>query len=72
MKASNFIYANKLLYVLDLDSMQRHKMAVRFRNRFAKDLARFRKNWIGTRLEAPVEQLIEKMEALRSKQAKLR
>lgn len=72
MKASNFIYANKLLYVLDLDFMQRHKTALRFHNRFAKDLARFRKNWIGTRLEAPVEQLIEKMEASRGKRAKVR
>ena len=72
MKASNFIYTSKLLYVLDLDSMQRHKTALRFRNRFAKDLARFRKNCIGTGLEAPVEQLIEKMEASKGKQAKLR
>ena len=72
MKVSNFIYTSKLLYVLDLDSMQRHKTTLRFRNRFAKDLARFRKNWIGTGLEAPVEQLIEKMEASKGKQAKLR
>lgn len=72
MKASNFIYTNKLLYVLDLDSMQRHKMTLRFHNRFAKDLARFRKNWIGTRLEAPVDQLIEKIEASKGKQAELR
>ena len=72
MKATNFIYTSKLLYVLDLDSMQRHKTALRFRSRFAKDLARFRKNWIGTRLDAPVEQLIEKMEASRGKRAKVR
>ena len=72
MKATNFIYTSKLLYVLDLDSMRRHKMAVRFRNRFSKDLARFRKIWIGTRLAAPVEQLIEKMVASKGKQAKLR
>jgi len=72
MKATNFIYANKVLYVLDLDSMQRHKVEVRFHNRFAKDLARFRKNWIGTRFEAPVEQLIEKIWVSKGRQAKLR
>lgn len=64
MKATNFIYASKLLHVLDLDSMRRHKSENRFRAKFAKDLARFRKNWIGTKLEAPVDRLI-KMEALK-------
>lgn len=63
MKISNFIYENKLLYVLDLDSMGRFKSTHRFRARFAKDLARFRKNWIGTKLEASVDQLIKEVKS---------
>jgi len=46
MKATNFIYREGTLFVLDLDAMQRHKSKNRFAERFRKDLMRFRKNWI--------------------------
>lgn len=50
LKATNFIYSNEKLYVLDLDAMKRHKGEVSFKKSFGKDLERFTKNWAG-RLE---------------------
>ncbi len=57
-KATNFIYKNDRLYVLDLDAMQRYKSKRRFKAKFVKDLARFRKNWEGTKLEPLANQLV--------------
>jgi tRNA A-37 threonylcarbamoyl transferase component Bud32 len=45
LKATNFIYVNNKLYVLDLDAMKRHKDYVSFHKSFQKDLKRFVNNW---------------------------
>ena len=61
MKASNFIFSNERLYVLDLDAMQRHKTERSFRKKYAKDLARFSRNWKGSKLEKAVDRMIENL-----------
>ena len=53
MKATNFVYSGEQLYVLDLDSLQWHRNESAFLEKFGKDLRRFRKNWLGTKLEEP-------------------
>jgi tRNA A-37 threonylcarbamoyl transferase component Bud32 len=57
MKASNFIYSGGILYMLDLDAMQRHKSRQKFMVLFSRDMVRFRKNWIGSKLEPLVNRL---------------
>ena len=57
MKASNFIYSGDKLYMFDLDAMQRHKSRRKFMALFCKDIVRFRKNWIGSKLEPLVNRL---------------
>ncbi len=61
MKATNFIIKEKQLYVLDLDAMVRNKSARIFTEKFAKDLRRFQKNWLGTSLEPGAEQLLQEV-----------
>ena len=51
MKATNFVFANQTLYVLDLDAMRRHRSRPVFDNARAKDLSRFARNWVGGALE---------------------
>jgi tRNA A-37 threonylcarbamoyl transferase component Bud32 len=51
MKATNFIFSNRQLYILDLDSLKQHKSDGSFAEKFDKDLDRFRKNWLATNLE---------------------
>jgi len=72
MKLSNFIYESDLLHVLDLDSMERFTSARRFHTRFTKDLARFRKNWVGTKHEASVDQLIQAADSSQAEKPKVR
>ena len=55
LKATNFIYSNDKLYVLDLDAMTRHKGRASFHKSFRKDLDRFTTNWAG-RLEFESEE----------------
>ncbi|MEZ5490055.1 MAG: lipopolysaccharide kinase InaA family protein [Gammaproteobacteria bacterium] len=45
LKASNFIYANDELVLLDLDATTRHSLRLTFRRAFRKDLERFLKNF---------------------------
>jgi len=47
MKATNFISAEKGLYVLDLDSMAQMRNKTAFRIAYTKDLNRFARNWQG-------------------------
>jgi tRNA A-37 threonylcarbamoyl transferase component Bud32 len=51
MKATNFIFSDQKLYVLDLDAMRRHKSQSRFDTASARDLARFQQNWKGSEFE---------------------
>ncbi len=66
MKATNFIYSDSRLYVLDLDAMQRHNSHKRFSAKMEKDMARFKRNWEGTKLEPLVDQLIGELEAFQA------
>ena len=43
--------------MLDLDAMQRHKSRQKFMVLFSRDMVRFRKNWIGSKLEPLVNRL---------------
>ncbi len=45
LKASNFIFANDELVLLDLDATRRHATRLTFRRAFKKDLERFLKNF---------------------------
>jgi tRNA A-37 threonylcarbamoyl transferase component Bud32 len=51
MKATNFIFQEDKLYVLDLDAMQRHRFKWWSSKRSMSDIKRFEKNWIGSRYE---------------------
>ena len=44
-KATNFIFSNGKLFVIDLDAMREHRFRWRFRRAFRRDLKRFRQNW---------------------------
>ncbi len=57
MKASNFIYRNKQLYVLDLDAMRRRGNNSMFFRAHRKDRERLKKNWQGTWLEEAFQRL---------------
>lgn len=61
MKASNFIYHNDRLYVLDLDATQRHPTSARAEKSLQKDIDRFRRNWSGTELEQPVQAILDEL-----------
>ncbi|MBM88886.1 MAG: hypothetical protein CMQ41_10965 [Gammaproteobacteria bacterium] len=58
MKASNFVFHDDRLYVLDLDSMKRHKNRDKFTKAMKKDLDRFLRNWEGGCLESRFKQLV--------------
>ena len=51
MKATNFIFLNDRLYVLDLDSMRRHRFKWWSHRKSLQDMKRFEKNWRGSRYE---------------------
>jgi len=59
MKSTNFLFVEGQLVVLDLDSMRRNKSGEKFGKKFRKDLARFHKNWIGTKFEPSVVKMVE-------------
>ena len=44
-KATNFIFSNRNLFIIDLDAMREHRFRWRFRRAFRRDLKRFRQNW---------------------------
>ena len=47
MKASNFIISGKILFVIDLDTLQRHSSENAMNQAFAEDIERFMENWQG-------------------------
>ena len=51
MKATNFIFRNDRLYVLDLDGMRRHRFKWWSHRKSLQDMKRFEKNWTGSRYE---------------------
>ena len=51
MKATNFIFSDQGLYVLDLDAMRRHRSKSSFIDAANKDMSRFQRNWQGGKLE---------------------
>lgn len=61
MKASNFIFSNDRLYVLDLDAMKRHKNKNRFIKAMQRDLDRFMKNWKGSSLEGRFKEIVNQI-----------
>lgn len=58
MKATNFLFKDGKIFVLDLDAMIRNRSRKSFTEKFSKDLKRFRKNWVGTSMEPEVESLL--------------
>jgi len=58
MKATNFLIKHNKIYVLDLDVMTRSGSREKFKEKFSKDLKRFRKNWVGTSMAPHVETLL--------------
>ncbi|MFT6092613.1 MAG: tRNA A-37 threonylcarbamoyl transferase component Bud32 [Pseudohongiellaceae bacterium] len=60
MKATNFIFQEDKLYVLDLDAMQRHRFKWWSRKRSMSDIKRFEKNWVGSRYEQVFAPMIKK------------
>lgn len=62
MKASNFIYRNGKLWVLDLDSMKQYKLDFLFQIRFKKDASRFMKNWRDSHLETLFRPLVGRLQ----------
>tara|TARA_B100000686_G_C16312752_1_gene724200 strand:- start:88 stop:507 length:420 start_codon:yes stop_codon:yes gene_type:complete len=62
MKASNFLYWNNKIVVLDLDGMRRHRSQRVFKKAIKKDFDRFLKNWKGTEYEQPFGNIIDELE----------
>ena len=62
MKATNFIFHENKLIVLDLDSMIRHRNRYLFRKAIQRDLDRFLKNWTGGKYESDFERLVASVE----------
>ena len=64
MKASNFIFHNEQLIVLDLDGMKRHQSNRSFKKAIMKDLNRFMENWRNKEYEEEFKSMIDKLEIL--------
>lgn len=62
MKATNFLIKDKQLYVLDLDVMMRNNSELKFSEKFAKDMKRFQRNWLGSSLESGMNKLLLEVE----------
>ena len=62
MKASNFIYRNNELIVLDLDAMRRHRSQRSFRKAITKDFNRFLRNWQDSDYEEQFKNIIRELE----------
>lgn len=58
MKASNFVFKDKRLFVLDLDAMKRHSNKAAFAKALQKDLNRFMRNWQGSRFEEQFQSMV--------------
>tara|TARA_B100000609_G_C17186085_1_gene419800 strand:- start:951 stop:1376 length:426 start_codon:yes stop_codon:yes gene_type:complete len=64
MKASNFIFHNEKLFVLDLDGMKRHQSNRYFKKAIMKDFNRFMKNWRNNEYEEEFKSMIDELEIL--------
>ena len=64
MKASNFIFHNEKLFVLDLDGMKRHQSNRSFKKAIMKDFNRFMKNWRNNQYEEEFKSMINELEIL--------
>lgn len=64
MKASNFIYHNGQLIVLDLDGMKRHPSNRAFKKAIRKDFKRFIKNWQNSEYEEGFKSLINEFDGV--------
>ena len=64
MKASNFIFHNEQLIVLDLDGMKRHGSNRSFKRAIMKDFNRFMKNWRNNEYEEEFKSMINELEIL--------
>ncbi len=64
MKASNFIYHNGQLIVLDLDGMKRHPSNRAFKKAIRKDFKRFIKNWQNSEYEEGFKSLINEFDCV--------
>ena len=64
MKASNFIFHNEKLFVLDLDGMKRHQSNRHFKKAIMKDFNRFMKNWRNNEYEEEFKSMIDELEIL--------
>ena len=61
MKASNFIFKNDKLFVLDLDAMKRHRFSALFRRAHRRDRVRLMRNWQGKWIESHFQHLGEEV-----------
>ena len=64
MKASNFIFHNEKLIVLDLDGMKRHRSNRSFKKAIMKDFNRFMKNWRNNEYEEEFKSMIDELEII--------
>ncbi len=64
MKASNFIFHNEQLIVLDLDGMKRHQSNRSFKKAIMKDFNRFMKNWRNNEYEEEFKSMIDELDIL--------
>ena len=62
MKATNFIFHDRKLFVLDLDAMKRYRSRNLYNRAIRKDLDRFMRNWHGERFESDFEKLVKSIE----------
>ena len=62
MKASNFIFYNEQLIVLDLDGMKKHDSNRSFKKAIMKDFNRFLKNWRNSECEEAFKSLVNEFE----------
>ena len=61
MKASNFIFHNDKLIVLDLDGMRRHRSKRSFEKAITKDFDRFLRNWKDGKYKEHFGRIIEEL-----------
>ncbi|MDD9889828.1 MAG: hypothetical protein OXU30_05745 [Gammaproteobacteria bacterium] len=61
MKASNFVFKDSRLYILDLDAMKRHSSRKAFNKAMQKDLNRFMRNWQGSRFEEQFNSMVSEI-----------
>jgi tRNA A-37 threonylcarbamoyl transferase component Bud32 len=58
MKASNLLWVDGQLFFIDLDAATKHRSLISWRRSHARDLKRFKKNWLE---HAELNQLFEQL-----------